>query len=103
MPPAGGMHWTHRFAPRVVSHLGVVPEQSESARQTTHALVVVSQTGVVPMQFVLLMQPARHVNVVMLHTGIAVPQSLFARHATHVLSAVWQRGVVPPQSVFAAH
>jgi hypothetical protein len=62
--PAAGMHCTHRSAPRVVSHLGVMPEQSVSARQATHAFVVVLQTGVVPMQFVLLTQPARQVNVV---------------------------------------
>jgi hypothetical protein len=103
MPPAGGMHCTQRFAPRVVSHLGVVPEQSESMRHATQAFVVVSHTGVVPMQFVLLRQPARHVNVVWLQTGMAVPQSLLAKHATHVLSAVWQSGVVPPQSLLAAH
>lgn len=56
------MHWTQRFV--VVLHVGVVPEQSESARHATQLFVVVSQTGVVPMQFELLTQPVRHVNVV---------------------------------------
>jgi len=87
-PPIVGMHCTQRLAPPVVSHVGVVLEQSESARHATQLFVVVLQMGVVPMQSVLLRHPARHVNVVWLQTGMAVPQSLLARQATQAWVAV---------------
>jgi hypothetical protein len=88
-------------SPRSVLQIGSAVGQSVFVKQATHWLSVVLQNGVVPLQFELLVQPARHMKSCGLQIGCAVPQSLFDRHSTHVWSPRKQRGAATPQSVLA--
>lgn len=100
------MHWTHLGVPPCGSQIGVPasPAQSASvaqmtqrppsqigsaegqslfARHATHSLVLVSQSGVAPLQSELPEQPARQWKSCGSQIGCAAPQSEFERHCTH--------------------